>query len=72
MGHPDGKKWWRRRDLNLRPRVYEFLAVRFTAGCGRSRSAGISRKKPKVTVIGWRRPRAVGSELSEMDVEMDV
>src|SRR5438067_2485711 len=39
--------WWRRRDLNLRPRAYEFLAVGFAAGRNRSPTAAFWRKHGK-------------------------
>jgi hypothetical protein len=52
--------WWRRRDLNLRPRAYEFLAVGFVGGRRNSLMSSFGQKH--VSNRGERLP-AAGSGL---------
>jgi hypothetical protein len=45
--------WWRRGNLNLRPRAYEFSAARFAAVCSRSPLTGFGFYTPKIEMSGF-------------------
>ena len=61
--------WWRRRDLNLRPRAYEFLAARCVGGRCRSLMSGFRHRQPKIGMSGCQRPEAVRREQRERDMQ---
>jgi hypothetical protein len=63
--------WWRRRDLNLRPRAYEFLAVGLAVVLGRSLVVDFRVRKPKAKWMDSGDRRSLGPHLAEQHRPQD-